>query len=198
MVVFPFVLAISPIEVVWIDNNREFWQPPVMDLVHGHDVLAVMVTDPLEAWIYVAFGCLLLWRAGLPLIHWLRSISIPADPWDAETSEKLNDPDAIPVCHHCFTPQEHDRWLCPECGAAVGPYNNYLPLIRIFSLGEVARLGSYGQVRRTPLTIIGFLVFGISEYNVFAPIYWYSFLVNLRRCSTAPQIDDDLNVGHPE
>jgi len=77
MVVFPFVLAISPIEVVWIDNNREFWQPPVMDLVHGHDVLAVMVTDPLEAWIYVAFGCLLLWRAGLPLIHWLRSISIP-------------------------------------------------------------------------------------------------------------------------
>jgi len=103
-----------------------------MDRVHGHELMAVILTDPLEAWIYAAFGCLLMWRVGLTFIEWLRSVSAPADPWDVEITEKLNDPESTPVCHHCFTLQEHDRWFCPECGAAVGPYNNYLPFIYIF------------------------------------------------------------------
>jgi len=102
-----------------------------MDHVHGHEIMAVILADPIEVWIFVAFACLLVWRVGLFLIEWQRSILIPPDPWDAEMTEKLNDPEAVPVCHHCFTPQEHDRWFCPECGAAVGPYNNYLPLIHI-------------------------------------------------------------------
>ena len=56
-------------------------------------------------------------------------------------------------------------------------------------MGEVARVGSYGQVRKDPLTIIGFLVWGLTQYLVFAPLYWYFFFVNLRRCTTAVQID---------
>ena len=133
----------------------------------------------LETVILWVFAVLCTWRLGETLQNWWRKITVGPDPWDTETTEQLKDPASLPVCHHCFTPQEHDRWFCPQCGGAVGPYNNWLPFISVFSEGEVARNAVYNHVRPTPLTIVGYLFFGAYEYFVFAPVFWFFFLRNL-------------------
>jgi len=169
-----------------------------MGEIQGHEMLAMMFTEPLELFIVVIFGAMVLWRVSGVLAEWCRGIVVPPDPWDAEISARLDEPEAAPVCHHCFTPQQHDRWFCPECGAAVGPYNNYLPFIYIFSIGEVARNGVYGPVRRNFVTVLGYVWFGASQYLVFAPVYWYYFFVNLRRWATPAPSDENLTVDRPE
>src|SRR5258708_36073310 len=95
------------------------------------------------------------------------------DPWGKETDESVNQEDAVPLCHHCLTPQEHNGWFCPECGATVGPYVNYLPYIYIFSEGEMLRAGVNERFRRSPILLPGFILFSVLMYSIFAPIYLY-------------------------
>lgn len=135
----------------------------------------------IESFIYLMFGLLCCYRLGLALRDWSRRLPIKPDPWDAEIAEKLKQPDCVAVCHHCFTPQQHDKWFCPECGAAVGPYNNCLPYICIFSEGEVLRNGLRNHLSQNFLTVMGYLFFSTVEYLVFAPIYWCLFFRNLRQ-----------------
>jgi len=145
----------------------------------------------IESFILAAVGVLCFFRLGLALRDWGRRLTVAPDPWDAEIAEKLNQPDCTPVCHHCFTPQLHDKWFCPECGAAVGPYNNCLPYIHIFSEGEVLRNGLRNHLTRNPLTVMGYLLFSTSQYGVFAPIYWYLLFKNLRQSIPGEQADQE-------
>ena len=140
----------------------------------------------LETVLLWAFALLCVWWLGMIVHDWWCHLAVGPDPWDAIITEQLQDPASVPVCHHCFTPQEHDRWFCPECGRAVGPHNNLMPFISIFSVGEVARSAAYDHLRPTPLIIIGYTVFGVYEYVVFAPLFWFWFARNLRRW-LAPQ-----------
>jgi hypothetical protein len=103
------------------------------------------------------------------------------DPWGKEIDEAVNQDNAVPVCHHCLTPQEHNGWFCPECGATVGPYCNYMPYIYIFSQGEVLRAGVTERFRRSRLITIGFVLFTLGMLSVAAPIYWFFLFRNLRR-----------------
>jgi 4-amino-4-deoxy-L-arabinose transferase-like glycosyltransferase len=118
-----------------------------------------------------------LWR----LIVWIREAPAKPDPWDAEVEGKLEEPEAVEVCHHCLTQQPPNAWFCEHCGSAVGPYNNLMPYLNVFSEGEVLRNGAADRLRSKPLIIAGYLLFSLSVYFLFAPIFWFFLFKNLKR-----------------
>jgi hypothetical protein len=126
----------------------------------------------------VALGGLataLLWR----LILWVRDSPVKPDPWDVETENKLSAPDAVQVCHHCFTEQPENSWFCPKCGSAVGPYNNLMPYVSIFSEGEVYRNGASGKLRPSALIVTGYFLLSFG-FGFFAPVYWLLLFKSFR------------------
>ena len=72
-------------------------------------------------------------------------------------------------------------WFCPVCGAAVGPYNNILPFIRIFSIGEALRSGVGPEAHFTPFRTVAYVAIGLTQYGVFAPLYYIRLFLNHRR-----------------
>jgi hypothetical protein len=119
------------------------------------------------------------------LIVWLREAKRTADPWGEEVGKALDQDDAVPLCHHCFTPQQHNGWFCPECGATVGPYCNYLPFVYVFSQGEVVRAGVTEHIRRSPLIVIGLMLLSLSMFALAAPFYWFFLFRHLRKEDSA-------------
>jgi hypothetical protein len=142
-----------------------------------------------------------LWR----LIVWVRDAPQTPDPWDAEVEQKLQEPETREICHRCLTPQEPNGWFCKRCGSAVGPYNNLMPFLNVFSEGEVLRNGISGRFRNRPLIVIGYILITLrfffyfaSDYSLtvlgifvfFTLIYWFSFLLNLKRPDRRPGSPD--------
>ena len=117
----------------------------------------------------------------LRLIAWVRDAPTTPDPWDAETDKKLSQLETEQTCAHCSTPQKDDAWFCPHCGNAVGPYNNMMPYLWIFSQGEVFRNGADGKVRQGPVTFIGYLLSAFACYTFLAPVYLFRYFKNLDR-----------------
>jgi hypothetical protein len=115
------------------------------------------------------------------VVLWVMGANRTVNPWGGEVDAALDQDDAVPLCNHCLAPQQHNGWFCPECGATVGPYCNYLPYIYIFSQGEVLRSGVTERLRRTPLIVIGYILFSLGVYAIAAPIYWIFLFKNLRR-----------------
>jgi len=111
---------------------------------------------------------------------WWRSLDRP-DPWPHELDDAVHARDAIPVCHRCSTPCDSPVWFCPACGAAVGPYNNLMPYIRIFSIGEALRSGVGPGAHFTPFRAIAYVTLGLVEYAAFAPLYFFRLYRNYRR-----------------
>ncbi len=127
------------------------------------------------------FGAGFLALAGLwRLIVWVREAPIKPDPWDAGVEQKLSEPEAAEVCPHCLIQQPPTAWFCKHCGSAVGPYNNMMPYLNVFSQGEVLRNGAADRLRTNPLIIAGYLLFSLSAYVVFAPIFWFFLFKNLK------------------
>ena len=127
----------------------------------------------------IAVGALviaLIWR----LIVWVRDSPTKPDPWDAATESKLAEPGAVQVCHHCLTEQPENSWFCRRCGSAVGPYNNLMPYVCIFSEGEVYRNGASGKLRPSPLILTGYFLLSFT-FGLLAPIYWVMLFRNWRR-----------------
>jgi hypothetical protein len=71
--------------------------------------------------------------AGYGLVRWLKSAETTPDPWGPDIEQHVHDPQTPALCLRCLIPQQDDAWFCPECGSAVGPYNNYMPFVVIFS-----------------------------------------------------------------
>jgi ribosomal protein L40E len=138
-----------------------------------------------------------LWR----FIVWVREAPVRPDPWDAETEQKLSEPEAVEVCHRCLIQQPPNAWFCEHCGSAVGPYNNWMPYIHIFSIGEVLRNGVMDKLRPNVLTISGYLLLSVNFFFfiiiiirphiassgfvllIFAALllYWFLLFKNLKR-----------------
>jgi hypothetical protein len=158
----------------------------------------VAASDPNTIIGGVALGGLALtglWR----FIVWVREAPVRPDPWDAETEQKLSEPEAQEVCHHCLAPQPSNAWFCEHCGSAVGPYNNWMPYIHIFSIGEVLRNGVMDKLRPNVLTISGYLLLSVNFFFfiiirphiaslgfvllIFAALllYWFLLFKNLKR-----------------
>jgi hypothetical protein len=131
-----------------------------------------------------------LWR----LIVWVREAPIKPDPWDAAVAQKLSEPETAEVCPHCLTQQPPTAWFCSHCGKAVGPYNNLMPFLNVFSEGEVFRNGTTGRFRNRPVIIIGYMLLSLAAYSFFAPIFWYFLLSNLKRPLSELEPTEDQNV----
>lgn len=131
------------------------------------------------------FGALALVALGtiavIRLILWVRRLPVSADPWDQKTAETLTAAETSGVCHKCSQPHSDNQPFCEHCGAAVGDYNNVLPYVYIFSQGEVLRTGATGTFRVNAMTIGGYLIYSLSCYLIFAPIYWYLLFRNIQR-----------------
>ena len=134
-----------------------------------------ILTDILKEWKNRSLGRIVWSR----LKAWWRRI--PPDPWPAEVDESVRGHEAVMICHHCFTPQQHAGWLCPTCGVAVGPYNNILPYIRIFSMGEVSRSCMGSDARFTLLTVTGYILLPLLQVPILAPFYYIRLALNWRK-----------------
>ena len=131
------------------------------------------------------------WKIGVPAIMLLGGIGVYAlvrwifngppatEPWDEEVNRELANDEAVPLCHRCLTPHPPAADFCPQCGATVGQYTNWLPYPYIFSVGDTLRLGTAGQFHRTRLTVLGFVFLALAEYTVFAPFYLALFFLYL-------------------
>jgi len=133
----------------------------------------------IEALVILGVGAVVLYRVWL----WLREAPYTPDPWGAEIGGALGDPDAVPVCPHGLTPQEHNGWFCPECGSTVGQYSNWLPAVYIFSIGEAFRRGVTEPMRNHLLIITGYVLVTLSYFSLLAPISWIFLFRNFRRVS---------------
>jgi len=114
------------------------------------------------------------------LVRWVGAAPTTPVPWSAELETSLQEPDAVPVCHHCFTPCPPRGWFCENCGGAVGAYNNLMPYVNVFSIGEVFRNGVTEKLRINALMVGGYMLLSY-HYLVFAPIYWFFLFKNLKR-----------------
>jgi hypothetical protein len=127
----------------------------------------------------VSYG--ILAAAVYGVTRWIKSAKTTPDPWGADVEERIRDPQTPFLCHRCLIPQQPDEWFCPVCGSAVGPYNNYMPFVVVFSQGEVLRAGVNDKFRPSFVIVSGFVLYAILQYAVFAPIYWYFLYQNIRR-----------------
>jgi hypothetical protein len=119
--------------------------------------------------------CLAVWKG----VKWLLEARPASDPWDETVAAEVEKDKAIPLCHHCLTPHNTFVDFCPSCGTPVGQYTNWLPFPQLFSIGHVLRTGTSGDYKRSPLTIVGFMLFALAQYTLFVPIYWIMFLRKL-------------------
>ena len=113
------------------------------------------------------------------------------EPWPKEIDDAVRSRDAAMICHHCLTPQTCRAWFCPECGAVVGPYNNSMHYLQIFSLGEVLRSGVGPEARFTKLTVIGYVVLGLEQYSIFAPFYFFRIIRRRSKQRALPPPNND-------
>src|ERR1035437_1843876 len=134
-----------------------------------------------------------LWR----LIAWVRDAPTTPDPWSTDVEQKMSEPESVEVCHRCFTEQPDNAWFCAHCGSAVGPYNNCMPWVCIFSQGEVFRNGVDSKLPANSLTIFGSLFYSLANYTIFAPIYWIYFLKNQRRIRQEKLSEPETAGGPP-
>ena len=132
---------------------------------------------------------------GVVKLFWsIRNARVTPNPWPEEIEESVHQPEAVPLCHRCFTPQSNKDWFCPNCGTAVGTYNNLMPYVYVFSQGEVLRAGTTERLRPGFLTVAGYLLVSLQGYAFFAPIFWYFLFKNFRRkavVSPGDQPNDD-------
>lgn len=117
--------------------------------------------------------------------------SRPCDmnPWPEEIEQSIRDLEALPVCHRCFLPLEEPVWFCPDCGASVGPYNNWIPNLAMYTVGEVLRTGVGPNARFTKLTVPGYVATACSANFLIAPFYFLRFFINWIRLDGAEERD---------
>lgn len=130
-----------------------------------------------------------LWR----LIVWVRDAPVRPDPWDAEVEKQLSEPGAAEICPHCLTKQSPTAWFCKKCGSAVGPYNNLMPYVMVFSQGEALRNSAAGRFRNRPLVLTGLVLIALSTFFIFAPVYLLLLLSTWKRSGDRPEC-----VGEPK
>ncbi len=142
----------------------------MMSAGHEQALLALVLLGFVAAAIYM-------------FVIWLMDARRTPDPWGEEVTNALESDEAVEVCHHCLTPQHHNGWFCPECGATVGNYCNYLPFVYVFSQGEVLRAGVMERLRPRALIVVGYVLLSLATLAVVAPVYWFWLYRNLHRTS---------------
>ncbi|HSY18431.1 MAG TPA: hypothetical protein VK815_08860 [Candidatus Acidoferrales bacterium] len=139
-------------------------------------MIATSDPDMLIAWLAIGgLVAVFCWR----FLVWIREAPVTPDPWDAETEKKMSEPETPQACHRCSTPLTATAWFCPHCGSAVGPYNNMMPYVQIFSEGEVFRNGMNQRFRNRPLIVTGYVLITLGMAPILAPLYLILLFRNL-------------------
>lgn len=125
----------------------------------------------------IALTVLSAWR----LWVWFRSSPVRPDPWDESIAAGMEQENSHALCCRCLEPVPEGQHFCEHCGLPSEPCTNLSPYLYVFSLGDALRTGSFGRFTPKPLAIVGFLLFSLAEYTVFAPIYWFFLLRNIHR-----------------
>ena len=140
-------------------------------------------------------GCLLIAFGFVRLLaKWIQDAPATPDPWEREAREAIDSPDVPEVCHHCSASNEPTAWFCGHCGSAIGPYNNLMPYVNAFSLGEVLRNGVFNRMRAKPLIFVGYLLVSlggvsVAGFRALTLIYWFFLARNLFR-TRPPEFED--------
>jgi hypothetical protein len=116
------------------------------------------------------------------------------DPWDDEIAAALNDENAAPLCIHCLRPYRAHDDFCVRCGAPVGDLTNYMPSAYYVSPGYVLRIGANDNFKRTPGSIVFFLLAAFRGGIFFVPFYWLRVLINLGRPKESRPPDTDTQA----
>jgi len=119
--------------------------------------------------------------------QWLLACPRTAEPWGPEVEQAVEGEDAVPLCLHCLTRQEHNGWFCPECGSTTGRYSNYLPFVYVFSLGDAVRAGVCQREPWTPWLVAGYVLIAFAWLSLLAPIYCLLLFLNRARISNLEQ-----------
>jgi len=140
-------------------------------------ILAEWFRDRMTAELIVA----LVGMAAIAFVvfRWIREAPDRPDPWDEEMDQEIASDQAQPLCCRCLTPHGPSEHFCPKCGAPVGDLVNFLPFEYIFSVGYLFRIGTSGDYRASPLTVMGFIIFSLTKYSIFAPFYLALLIGNL-------------------
>jgi len=117
------------------------------------------------------------WR----VLLWLQAPIKLTRPRSDDVEAAIQDPECSPLCIRCLCPQDGFQWFCQHCNAAVGPYNNSMEYLYLFSQGEVFRAGTQGLVPARGLTVIGYLLASFCAYQIFAPLYWVMLFRGFRQ-----------------
>ena len=110
-----------------------------------------------------------------PLAHLVLGFcpEVPPDPWPEDVDAAVRSLDAVPLCIDCLCPQEGHRWFCPHCGKATGEFVAWMPYLQLFLVGEIFRKGVLGPPDKRKGPLIFLVLYSLSEYAVFAPLYWF-------------------------
>lgn len=108
-------------------------------------------------------------------IRWILELARnrPADPWPAGVDQAVRQRGAVPVCTDCLSPQVGHRWFCPHCGFPTGEYVTTMPYLYIFAQGELLRRGVTGPPDRGRCRPIAFALAALTQFSLFAPVYWF-------------------------
>jgi hypothetical protein len=120
------------------------------------------------------FGC---WR----LFRWFFGGTPGPNPWDEATEERIQQPDAVPLCRRCLEPYEDAARYCSHCGLPVDSLVPLSPFHQLFAVGDVLLTGTQRRFSVNWITITGFVLLSMIQYMVFAPVYWFCLLRNVRR-----------------
>ena len=69
-----------------------------------------------------------------------------------------------------------------------------MPYFELFSEGEVLRNGTTGRFRNRPFILIGYILITFGINPIFAPIYWFFLLSNLKHPTNEQKAVEDQNV----
>lgn len=138
----------------------------------------------METKLLILVGIALAVISAYRLLIWFRTAPVRPDPWDDSVSAGMEQADSQALCCRCLEPVPEGRHFCEHCGLPSEPCTNLSPYLYVFSLGDALRTGSFGRFATKPLAIVGFLLLGICEYLVFAPVYWFFLLRNVHRLGT--------------
>jgi len=111
-------------------------------------------------------------------------IAVENEPGSA-TSEQ-------PLCLRCLTPYEPAAYFCPHCNAAVGPYNNWMPYLHIYSEGQWLRSAGAPPPRNPWLIRIGYALLTLAVLGPLAPILWVCWPLMSRPSPAASLRSTDL------
>lgn len=127
-----------------------------------------------------------LWR----LAVWIRQPPDEPDPWTGHAEADLSE-DSRPLCTRCLAPHTEADHFCANCGRAVQPVTNLMPYLDSLSLGDVLRHGTAGQIPLRPVAIVGYVLMGLCQYMIFAPVYWWQLWRNVQRLRHPPATESD-------